>query len=67
MTAGPRELPALETNRELVLPSDAERTLANGLTVIAIERAACRWSSCGCAYRWSVASWTCRSWPGPPC
>ena len=35
---GPRELPALETNRELVLPSDAERTLDNGLTVIAIER-----------------------------
>jgi predicted Zn-dependent peptidase len=40
MTAptAPRELPALETNRELVLPPDAERTLANGLTVIAIER-----------------------------
>jgi zinc protease len=40
MTAvtGPRELPALETNRELVLPPDAERTFANGLTVIAIER-----------------------------
>jgi zinc protease len=40
MTAvtGPRELPALETNRELVLPTDAERTFANGLTVIAIER-----------------------------
>jgi predicted Zn-dependent peptidase len=37
-TTGPRELPALETNRELVLPPDAERTLPNGLTVIAIER-----------------------------
>jgi zinc protease len=35
---GPREVPALETTRELVLPPDAERTLANGLTVIAIER-----------------------------
>jgi len=35
---GPRELPALETNRELVLPPGDERTLANGLTVIAIER-----------------------------
>jgi predicted Zn-dependent peptidase len=36
--AGPRELPALETTRELVLPPDVERRLPNGLTVIAIER-----------------------------
>jgi predicted Zn-dependent peptidase len=36
--AGPRELPALEPNRELVVPSSSERTLANELTVIAIER-----------------------------
>lgn len=35
---GPRELPALEANRELVVPPGTERTLANGLTVIAIER-----------------------------
>ena len=35
---GPRELPALEKNRELVIPPGSERTLANGLTVIAIER-----------------------------
>jgi len=34
----PRELPALEANRPLVLPPSAERTLANGLTVIVIER-----------------------------
>jgi predicted Zn-dependent peptidase len=38
IVAGPRELPALEPNRELVIPPSAERTLANGLTVIAIER-----------------------------
>jgi len=38
VTAGPRELPALEPNRELVLPTSFERTLASGLTVIAIER-----------------------------
>jgi zinc protease len=38
VVTGPRELPALEANRELVLPSGAERTLGNGLTVIAIER-----------------------------
>ena len=38
VTAGLREVPALEANRELVLPSSKERTLANGLTVIAIER-----------------------------
>src|SRR4029450_11383497 len=31
-------LPALEANRELVLPIGAERTLDNGLTVITIER-----------------------------
>jgi len=36
--AGPRELPALEPNRELALPAGTERTLGNGLTVIAIER-----------------------------
>ncbi len=35
---GPRELPALESNRELVIPPSSERTLANGLTVIVIER-----------------------------
>jgi predicted Zn-dependent peptidase len=35
---GPREVPGLEPNRELVLPSSHERTLDNGLTVIAIER-----------------------------
>lgn len=35
---GPRELPALEPNRELVLPPSQERTLGNGLTVLAIER-----------------------------
>jgi predicted Zn-dependent peptidase len=33
-----RTLPALEPNRELVLPPSAERTLPNGLTVIGIER-----------------------------
>jgi zinc protease len=33
-----RAVPALEDNRELVLPRSAERTLGNGLTVIAIER-----------------------------
>lgn len=36
--AGPREVPPLEENRPLVVPPSAERTLANGLTVIAIER-----------------------------
>lgn len=36
--AGPRELPALETNRELIVPPSHERTLGNGLTVIVIER-----------------------------
>ncbi|MBX6752343.1 MAG: insulinase family protein, partial [Micromonosporaceae bacterium] len=35
---GPRELPPLEETRPLVVPPSAERTLANGLTVIAIER-----------------------------
>lgn len=33
-----RELPALEANRELVVPPSSERTLPNGLTVIVIER-----------------------------
>jgi predicted Zn-dependent peptidase len=33
-----RTVPALEANRELVVPSSAERTLGNGLTVIAIQR-----------------------------
>ena len=36
--SGPRTLPALEANRELIIPPGAERTLDNGLTVIAIER-----------------------------
>jgi predicted Zn-dependent peptidase len=35
---GPRELPALEETRSLVVPPSSERTLSNGLTVIAIER-----------------------------
>jgi predicted Zn-dependent peptidase len=34
----PRALPALEPNRELVVPATSERTLGNGLTVIAIPR-----------------------------
>lgn len=38
VVTGPRQLPALEANRELILPPSSERTLANGLTVIAIER-----------------------------
>jgi len=33
-----RELPALESNRELIIPPGQERALANGLTVIVIER-----------------------------
>jgi zinc protease len=33
-----REVPALEANRKLVLPTSQERTLPNGLTIIAIER-----------------------------
>lgn len=33
-----RVLPDLEPNRELMLPPSVERTLANGLTIIAIER-----------------------------
>ena len=37
-TTGPRELPALEPNRELIVPGSVERTLANGLTVIVVER-----------------------------
>jgi predicted Zn-dependent peptidase len=37
-TLGPRQLPALETNRELIVPPSTERTLASGLTVIVIER-----------------------------
>ena len=36
--SGPRTLPALESNRELTIPSGSERTVDNGLTVIAIER-----------------------------
>jgi predicted Zn-dependent peptidase len=36
--AEPRTLPPLEENRELVLPASVERTLPNGLTVIAIPR-----------------------------
>ncbi len=37
--AGPREVPALEPNRELVLPTSAGADAStNGLTVIAIER-----------------------------
>jgi len=35
---GLRAVPPLEPNRELILPEQAERTLSNGLTVIAIER-----------------------------
>jgi len=35
---GLRAVPPLEPNRELILPEQAERTLPNGLTVIAIER-----------------------------
>jgi len=35
---GKREVPALEPNRDLVVPPSVERTLGNGLTVIAIER-----------------------------
>lgn len=35
---GPRQVPALEPNRELTLPVTGERTLSNGLTVIVIER-----------------------------
>ena len=38
VVAGPRELPPLEANRELVVPTGVERTLGNGLTVIVIER-----------------------------
>jgi len=38
IVAEPRAVPALEANRELVVPGGQERTLANGLTVIAIER-----------------------------
>jgi zinc protease len=38
VVTGPRELPALEANRDLVVPPGEERTLANGLTVIAIQR-----------------------------
>jgi zinc protease len=36
--SGPRTLPALESNRELIIPPGSERTVDNGLTVIAIER-----------------------------
>jgi zinc protease len=38
IVAVPRELPALEANRELLIPPSSERTLSNGLTVIVIER-----------------------------
>jgi len=38
VVAGPRELPPLEANRELVVPPGFERTFDNGLTVIVIER-----------------------------
>jgi predicted Zn-dependent peptidase len=38
VASGPRELPALEANRELTIPPGSERTVDNGLTVIAIER-----------------------------
>jgi zinc protease len=37
-TTGPRELPALEPNRELTIPPGQERAVGNGLIVIAIER-----------------------------
>ncbi|WP_319459461.1 pitrilysin family protein [Micromonospora sp. RTP1Z1] len=37
---GTRPLPPLGPNRELKLPTQAERTLANGLTVIAVRRPA---------------------------
>lgn len=37
-STGPRVVPPLEPNRELILPDGAERTLGNGLTIIAIER-----------------------------
>src|SRR5262245_40644353 len=37
-TPQPRALPPLEPSRELVVPGGRERTLANGLTVIAVER-----------------------------
>ncbi|HEX6872449.1 MAG TPA: pitrilysin family protein [Micromonosporaceae bacterium] len=38
VAGAPRQLPALEANRELTLPASQERTLGNGLTVLAIER-----------------------------
>ncbi|MGC5021506.1 M16 family metallopeptidase [Micromonospora sp. DT47] len=38
--AAPRALPALGPTRKLKLPKQAERTLANGLTVIAVRRPA---------------------------
>ncbi|WP_433535587.1 M16 family metallopeptidase [Micromonospora sp. CA-249363] len=39
-TAGPRTLPPLGPTRKLKVPREAERTLANGLTVIAVRRPA---------------------------
>ncbi len=38
VVVGPRELPALEENRALVVPPSSERTLGNGLTAIVVER-----------------------------
>ncbi|MEH0843919.1 pitrilysin family protein [Micromonospora sp. CPCC 205711] len=40
LPAAPRALPPLGPNRRLKLPKQAERTLANGLTVIAVRRPA---------------------------
>ncbi|MFC4146003.1 pitrilysin family protein [Micromonospora mangrovi] len=40
VSAGSRTLPPLGPNRKLKLPTQAERTLANGLTVIAVRRPA---------------------------
>jgi zinc protease len=39
VATAPKALPELGPNRELALPESEERTLANGLTVIAIQRA----------------------------
>ncbi|MFF5053920.1 M16 family metallopeptidase [Micromonospora sp. NPDC000663] len=39
-TTAPRTLPALGPNRKLKVPKQAERTLRNGLTVIAVRRPA---------------------------
>ncbi|MBY8874427.1 insulinase family protein [Micromonospora sp. PLK6-60] len=40
MSVGVRELPALGPTRQLKVPKQAERTLGNGLTVIAVRRPA---------------------------